>query len=126
VPLTSQQVLDDWIAGRHHELMRERLRPLLTAEVIAEHERQPFGQHSDALQRLHHYLGSFPIVGKLIVSYDGAEGWDVVRLVSAHGGLRTERVEGPFGTESAALHRIFELRIRDVFGAGPAGQEIAR
>jgi hypothetical protein len=31
-------------------------------------------------------------------------------------GLRVERVEGPFDTEAGALHRIFELRIRDVFG----------
>lgn len=123
MPLTSPQVLDDWIATRHHELMRERLRPLVTPEVITEHERQPFGQHSDALQRIHHYLGSFPIVGKLIVEYDGAEGWYVSRLVAADG-LAVERVEGPFGAESAALHRIFELRIRDVFGIDPTGKEI--
>ncbi|WP_261570914.1 hypothetical protein [Frankia gtarii] len=116
MPLSSQETLDGMVAARFHERMYVDLRPTLTPELIAEHEHQPFGQHSDALRRVLTYLGSFAIPGKLIVEYGGDERWYVSRFTTAPAGLRTERVTGPYPTEGAAVHAVFLRRLRQVFG----------
>lgn len=115
MPLSTQQALDGMVAARFHDRMRTDLRPTLTPELIAEHERQPFGQHSDALRRVLTYLGSFPIQGKLIVEHDGNEQWYVCRFVYTDV-LRAERVAGPYPTEGEAVHSVFLHRVRQVFG----------
>ncbi|MDT7651708.1 MAG: hypothetical protein QOI36_3114 [Pseudonocardiales bacterium] len=119
MPLTSQELLDGTIAARFHDLTRKRLRLLLTRDLVAEHERQPLGQHTDALRRVLTYLGSFPIQGKLIVEHDGHERWYVCRL-SHTDRLRAQRIEGPLDTEGAAVHAVFLRRLRAVFGEVPA------
>lgn len=116
MPLSSQEALDGVVAARFHDRMRVDLRPTLTPELVAEHERQPFGQHSDALRRVLTYLGSFAIPGKLIVEYDGDERFYVSRFITTLAGLRTERVAGPYPTVGAAVHAVFLRRVRLVFG----------
>ncbi|ABW16391.1 conserved hypothetical protein [Parafrankia sp. EAN1pec] len=116
MPLSSQEALDGVVAARFHDRRRTDLRPTLTPELIAEHERQPFGQHSDALRRVLTYLGSFSIEGKLVVEYDGDERWYVSRFTTTQAGLRTERVAGPHPTVGAAVHAVFLSRVRLVFG----------
>ncbi|NJC72277.1 adenylosuccinate synthetase [Planosporangium thailandense] len=115
MPIFSPEALDDVVDARHHERMRESLRPLLTPELISEHARQPFGQHSDALQRVLNYLGRFPVPGKLICEYGGDENWFVCRLVD-DAGLRAARVAGPFPTEAAAIDAVFRQRLHEIFG----------
>jgi branched-chain amino acid transport system permease protein len=115
MPIFSQEALDDVINVRYHEWMRESLRPLLTTELIEEHSRQPFGQHSDSLQRVLNYLGSFPIQGKLITEYAGDENWFVCRLLGGRS-LRAERVAGPFNTEAETIDAVFRQRLSDIFG----------
>jgi hypothetical protein len=114
MPVESKEALDEVIDAWHHPRMQEALRPLITAELIAEHERQPFGQHSDALQRVLNYLGSFPIEGKLIVEHDGEEDWYVSRLLGTNP-MRAERLAGPFDAEGVATNAVFRLRLAEIF-----------
>lgn len=114
MPIESQSALDAVIGGRFHAQMRERLRPLITAEVVEEHTRDPLGQHSDALQRLLNYLGSLPIDGKLITEHDGTDHWFVSRLVGFPA-IRVDRVLGPFNSENEAIDAVFRRRLLEVF-----------
>jgi hypothetical protein len=115
MPVESQSALDAVIGERFHARVRERLRPLITAEVVDEHRRDPLGQHSDPLQRLLNYLGSAPIDGKLITEHDGADHWFVSRVVGFPA-IRADRVLGPFDSENEAIDAVFRQRLLEVFG----------
>jgi hypothetical protein len=115
VPVGSQAQLEAVVGVPYHARMRASLRPLITAQLIAEHHATPLGQHSDALQRVLNYLGSLPIDGKLIVEHDGFDHWHVSRLVGFPA-VRADRIDGPFDAEGAAVDAVFRQRLRDVFG----------
>jgi hypothetical protein len=46
---------------------REKILPMIDEEMIAEHEDNPIGQHSDDLQRVLHYFRRQPNEGKYVV-----------------------------------------------------------
>lgn len=114
MPVASQQELDAVVAERFHARRVAALRSVVTAVLVAEHRRSPVGPHSEALQRVLNYLGLFPIDGKLITEFDG-EQWFVCRL-AVFPALSAERVDGPFGSETDALHAVFRRRLAEVFG----------
>ena len=115
MPVASQQALEAVVLERYHSRMRERLRPLVTPAVVAEHQRNPFGHPGDDLRRLLTYFGNLPAVGKLITEHDGAERWYVCRRAGAPP-AHAERVAGPFDDQAEAVHVIFRRRVADVFG----------
>jgi hypothetical protein len=115
LPVENTTQLEAVIGAPYEERMMSRLRPLITAALVKEHERDPFGDRSDALRRVLTYLGNLPIDGKLIVEHDGAEHWYVCRLCGFPP-VRVDRIEGPFATETAAIHAVFVRRLREVFG----------
>ncbi len=100
---------------RFHARAQASLRPLITAELVAEHRRTPLGQHSEPLQRVLNYLGAFPIDGKLITEHDGADHWFVSRL-SGFPAVGADRIMGPFDSEGEAVDAVFRRRLADVFG----------
>jgi branched-chain amino acid transport system permease protein len=114
MPVGAQDDLDAVIASRFHARRVEALRPLITAEMVAEHCRAPLGPHREALQRVLNYLGLFGIDGKLITEHD-ADAWFVCRVVGFPA-VRVERVTGPLESEEQALHEVFRRRLLDVFG----------
>jgi branched-chain amino acid transport system permease protein len=114
MPVGSQAQLEAVVGGPYHARMRASLRPLITAQLVAEHRAVPLGQHSDALQRVLNYLGSLPIDGKLIVEHDGRDQWYVSRL-EGFPAVMAHRLAGPFDTEAAAVDGVFRQRLRDVF-----------
>jgi branched-chain amino acid transport system permease protein len=115
MPIGTQEQLDAVVGRRYHVRMLATLRPLITEALVEEHRCAPFGPHSDALQRVLNYFGSFPIDGKLIAEHDGVEHWYVCRL-SGFPPERVDRIAGPFGTEAAAMDAVFRQRLVDVFG----------
>src|ERR1700744_4259303 len=115
MPVGSQDALDAVVGEPFHAKLRASLRPLITPEVIAEHRRNPLGQHSDPLQRLLNYFGAMPIDGKLVTEHDGADHWYVSRL-SGFPAVRADRILGPFDSEGEAMETVFRRRLTDVFG----------
>jgi hypothetical protein len=104
------QVYERWDARQ-----RERLRPLITAELIEEHRANPLGTHSAELQRVLHYFRRQPVPGKYVVVM--TKPWSEYKL----GRLSEDRRGAPriieaetFPTEDAALHGIFLRRVHDL------------
>jgi hypothetical protein len=107
------QVYADWDAKQ-----RERIKALITDELIDEHRRKPLGQHSDALARVEQYFRRQPGAGKYIVV--ATKPWGEYRI----GVLTGERGRVPeilddatFGTEEEAMHGIFLRRVADLRGS---------
>jgi hypothetical protein len=103
-------VYADWDAKQ-----RERIKALITDELIAEHAARPLGQHSDALERVVQYFRRQPGAGKYIIV--ATEAWGEYRI----GVLSGERGQVPeilgdatFGTEEEAMHGIFLRRVADL------------
>jgi hypothetical protein len=103
-------VYADWDAKQ-----RERIKALITDELITEHAARPLGQHSDALERVVQYFRRQPGAGKYIIV--ATEAWGEYRI----GVLSGERGQVPeilgdatFATEEAAMHGIFLRRVSDL------------
>jgi hypothetical protein len=107
------QVYADWDAKQ-----RERIKALITDDLIEEHARKPLGQHSDALERVLQYFRRQPGAGKYIIV--ATKAWGEYRI----GVLSGERGEVPeilddatFATEEEAMHGIFLRRVADLRAA---------
>jgi len=101
--------------------LRERLRALITDELIAEHAERPLGQHSDALERVLNYLRRAPTRGKYVIVC--TRPWQEWRIgvLSGERGVPPRLLEGStFRSEAEALHGVFLQRIRDL-DEEPAG-----
>ncbi|MGH7988182.1 MAG: hypothetical protein ACREQX_18095 [Candidatus Binataceae bacterium] len=100
--------------ARWHRRMRAALRPLITAELIAEHARDPLGDHSDALKRVLNYIRRTELDGALVViCTEPFKEWRVARLA-------TTREQAPafdnrrFTSEAEAMHAVFLMRVEEV------------
>lgn len=106
----AQEVYARWDAR-----MRQKLRPLVTEELIAEHARNPFGQHSDALERLLNYFRRAPQRGKYAVlcTKPHAE-WRIIVIAGVRGEPPRFLDERVFYSEKEALHAVFLERIDEL------------
>ena len=107
------QVYADWDAKQ-----RERIRALITDELIEEHRRKPLGQHSDALERVLNYFRRQPQPGKYIVV--ATKPWEEYRIGVLSGVRGTPASildDETFATEEEAMHGVFLRRVRDLRGA---------
>jgi branched-chain amino acid transport system permease protein len=105
------QVYADWDGKQ-----RERIKALITDELIAEHAAKPLGQHSDALERVLAYFRRQPQPGKYIIV--AVRPWEEYRI-AALSGVRGEAAQvledsEAYPTEEAAMHGIFLRRVRDL------------
>src|SRR3954463_10471092 len=106
-------VFEDW-----DRKVRERIRALVTDELIEEHARKPLGQHSDALERVLAYFRRQPIAGKYVII--ATEPWHEYRIgvMSGRRGELPQLLEDEtFSTEEEAMHGVFLRRIRDLRAA---------
>jgi branched-chain amino acid transport system permease protein len=95
--------------------LRERVRALITDELIEEHRVKPLGQHSDALERVLHYFRRQPAAGKYIGVM--IEPWREYRIgvLPGAGGVPLEILtDDVFSTEEQVLHAIFVRRVNDL------------
>jgi hypothetical protein len=107
------QVYADWDAKQ-----RERIKALITDELIEEHRAKPLGQHSDALERVLNYFRRQPLPGKYVIV--ATEPWKEYKL-GVLSGVRGKTAEilddETFATEEEAMHGVFLRRVRDLRGA---------
>lgn len=93
---------------------REKILPRIDDELIAEHEDNPIGQHSDDLQRVLHYFRRQPNEGKyVVVETERSEEWAIGKL----SGTRTEPptiLDDRFDSVEAASHEIFLRRVAEL------------
>src|SRR5438067_2317527 len=95
--------------------MRTRLRPLATDDVIAEHARNPLGQHSEPLARLLNYFRRVPQAGKyVIVSTRPHQEWQIALLSGRRGVAPTPIPGAVFASWEAAIHAVFVRRVEDL------------
>ena len=113
-PDRDMQVYEDFDAK-----LRDRIRSLITDELIAEHERSPLGQHSDTLQRVLQFFRQRPVEGKyLIVATRPWEEYRIAVLSGRRGDpARFLDDEPPYPSEEAAMHGVFLRRVRDLQAA---------
>ena len=52
---------------RFNKRLRERLKPMITPELIEEHKRDPLGHHSDALARVLNYFRRGEMPDKYVI-----------------------------------------------------------
>ena len=105
------QVYAEWDAKQ-----RERIKALITDELIAEHAGKPLGQHSDALARVLAYFRRQPQEGKYTIV--AVEPWRDYRI-GALTGVRGQAARilddsESYPTEEAAMHGVFLRRVRDL------------
>jgi hypothetical protein len=108
------QVYADWDAKQ-----RERIKALITDELIAEHAARPLGQHSDALARVLAYFRRQPTQGKYVIV--AVRRWEEYRI-GILSGVRGETARilddcDAYPTEEAAMHGVFLRRISDLRGS---------
>ena len=94
---------------------RERTAALVTDAIIAEHEADPAGPHSDPLQRVLRYMRRAPLPGKyVIVAVRPWAEYRIAALTGVHGEAPTVLDDGPWATEHEAMHAVFLRRLADL------------
>jgi hypothetical protein len=107
------QVYADWDAKQ-----RERIKALITDDLIEEHARKPLGQHSDALERVLQYFRRQPQAGKYIIV--ATKPWEEYRIgvfSGQRGPLASILDDEKYATEEEAMHGVFLRRVRDLRGS---------
>lgn len=104
------------VTARWDVRMRHALRPLITDDLIAEHERDPLGDHSDSLKRvLNYFRRGAPKDGKyLVVCTEPFRRWRIARLSGVRGRGPAFIDDRTFGSERAAMHAVFLKRVEDL------------
>jgi branched-chain amino acid transport system permease protein len=103
------------VRERFHQIARERVRGLLSDEIVAEHSARPLGPHSDSLARVLTFMRGAEMEGKqVLLSIETDRRWRIARVT------RTDRqrpliVEGDdFTSCDEALHAVFLQRVEAV------------
>jgi branched-chain amino acid transport system permease protein len=106
-------VLERWRARTGKEI-----RQLITDELIAEHQRNPLGQHSDALERVLNYFRRAPQASKYIgVCTESWAEWRIGVLSGVRGVAPTILDDERFTSEADVQHGIFLRRVRDLMAS---------
>jgi len=94
---------------------RASIRPLLTKKVIAEHKRNPLGDHSDALKRvLNHLRRSSTLTPYVLVCTKPFREWRLAQLSGERGKAPTFIDAPACGSETQAMHALFLKRVEEV------------
>ena len=93
------QVYVDWDAKQ-----RERIKALITDELIEEHAAKPLGQHSDALERVLQYFRRQPQAGKYIIVATSPGGVQDRRPLGRARRRATILDDETFASEDEAMH----------------------
>jgi branched-chain amino acid transport system permease protein len=100
------------VRERFQRIARERVRSLISDELIAEHAARPLGPHSDGLARVLTFMRGAGIEGKeVLLTIETDRRWQIARVTRADRArpLTLERDE--FTSWEAAFHTIFLQRV---------------
>ncbi len=100
---------------RFDKMQRDYLKTLVSDAVIDEHQRQPLGQHSEALERLLLYFRRAPQRDKYAIQViEPFKDYRIVAL-SGHRGVAPRDVEEKtYASETEAYHGVFLRRVQDL------------
>lgn len=102
---------------RFDKRLRDRLKALITPELIEEHRADPLGQHSDALARVLNYFRRGEVADKYAILRDGPpDAWEYsVIALSGHPGQPPRVVDDRrYASQDEAFHAVFLLRVNDL------------
>jgi branched-chain amino acid transport system permease protein len=104
------------IAQQRFDLrVRGAVRPLITKELIAEHERNPLGNHSDALKRVLNYVRRSPAsTPYVLVCTKPFREWRLARVSGERGKAPAFIDERSYDSESEAMHALFLKRVEEI------------
>ena len=100
------------VHARFTAKLRRELRALITEDLIDEHRRQPFGQHSDALERVLNFLRRPPHYG--LYARKPCREYQIVRLPIAPGAMPEALDDTVYTDERAAAHAVFLRHVEDL------------
>jgi branched-chain amino acid transport system permease protein len=94
---------------------RAAIRPLLTKKLIAEHKRNPLGEHSDGLKRVLNYLRrSTTLTPFVVVCTKPFREWRLAQL-SGERGKAPAFIDAPnYDSEAKAMHALFLRRVEEL------------
>jgi len=101
---------------RFNKRLRDRLKTLITPELIAEHKADPLGHHSDNLARVLNYFRRGEMADKYVIMRlkDGEERYRIM-AVSGVRGLPPRVVDDrEYDDLNDAYHAVFILRVNDL------------
>ena len=101
---------------RFDKRLRDRLKDLITPELIEEHRQKPLGQHSDALDRVLNYFrrGDMPDKYAIMRLPEDFNAFKIVALSGERGSpprLVDDRI---YHSVDEAYHAVFLLRVNDL------------
>lgn len=97
---------------RFFRIARERVRGLVTDELIAEHAARPLGPHSDDLARVLTYLRGADVEGKLVLlTVEPDRTWQIARISRADRARPLSLEGNPYTSWEQAFHDIFLERV---------------
>jgi branched-chain amino acid transport system permease protein len=97
---------------------RLALKATIDADLLAEHEAKPLGQHSDRLERvLNYFRRAQPAQKYVIVCTRAWEEWRI-GVLSGERGVPPQILDDQrFDSEASAEHGVFLRRVRDLMQA---------
>lgn len=101
---------------RFNKRLRERLKPMITPELIEEHRKDPLGHHSDALSRVLNFFRRGELADKYVIHrMIPAEERFRIMAVSGQRGMPPRVVDDREYTDiKEAYHAVFLLRVNDL------------
>ena len=102
---------------RFDRRLRDRLKALITPDLLEEHKAAPLGPHSDALARVLNYFRRGEMPDKYAILQDGPpEAWTyTVMALSGEPGKPPRVVDDRvYQTRDEAYHAVFLLRVNDL------------
>lgn len=101
---------------RFQKRLRDRLKSLITPELIEEHRRNPLGQHSDALSRVLNHFRRGEVADKYAIMRQPGQ-FHAYKIVAFSGvrGAPPRLVDDRLYTDlNEAYHAVFLLRVNDL------------
>ena len=101
---------------RFDKRLRDRLKSLITPEVIEEHRQKPLGQHSDALDRVLNYFRRGDMADKYAIlrRADDYDSYSVVALSGERGAPPRIVDDRIYPSIDEAYHGVLLLRVNDL------------
>jgi branched-chain amino acid transport system permease protein len=94
---------------------RAAVRRLLNKDVIAEHQSDPRGHHSDTLKRVLDYMRrSSLLTPYVLICTEPFRGWRIARLSGVRGQPPLFVDERTFNSEAEAIHAVFLKRVDEI------------
>ena len=103
------------VRERFDERVRDEVRGLIDDDLIAEHASDPFGRHSERLDRVLNFLRSRPVAGKYaIVCVRSYSDYRVARLTGVKGKPPEFVDDASFASIAEAEHAVFLRRLGEL------------